>query len=113
MIMAKKEFLEGYQTYDTSSGFGNSKKWQQSFNTRMSKEDATLILSQVEISPHAILEIPVDATPEMIKKAYRKKIMEGHTDRNQHRLPEAEEQSRKIIAAYAILISKPDHGGAA
>ena len=103
--MAKKGFLDGYQTYDTSKGFGNSKKWQQSFKARMSKEDAFRILKDVENSPHAILEIPIGATPEMIKKAYRRKIRQWHPDRNPHRLPEAEEQSRKIIAAYTVLTS--------
>ncbi|WP_313491911.1 MULTISPECIES: J domain-containing protein [Sphingobacterium] len=111
--MAKKGFLDGYQTYDTSTGFGNSKKWQQYFKARMSKEDAVKILSDVKNSPHAILEVPLDATPDMIKKAFRKKIMECHEDRNQHRLNEAKEDSLKIIAAYTILNSKPSNGGAA
>ena len=103
--MAKKGFLDGYKTYDTSKGFGSSKKWQQSFKVRMSKEDAFRILNDVKNSPHAILEIPLEATQEMIKKAYRRKIREWHPDRNPHRLMEAEEQSRKIIAAYTVLTS--------
>ena len=111
--MAKKGFLDGYQIYDTSDGFGNSKKWQQSFKTRMSREDAVSILGDDESASFAILGIPENSTPEMIKKAYRIKIMEWHTDRNPHRLEEAEEQSRKIIAAYTIITSKPKNGGAA
>ncbi len=103
--MTKKGFLDGYQTYDTSKGFGSSKKWEQSFKARMSKEDAVRILNDVENSPHAILEIPLESTPEMIKKAYRRQISEWHPDRNPHRLTEAEEQSRKIIAAYTVLTS--------
>ena len=103
--MAKKGFLDGYKTYDTSGGYGNKKKWQQSFKSKMSKEDAVKIMDTIESSPNEILGIPLDATLEMIKKAFRKKIMEWHTDRNQHRISQAEEQSRKIIAAYTLLTS--------
>ncbi|OJV50984.1 MAG: hypothetical protein BGO31_10985 [Bacteroidetes bacterium 43-16] len=103
--MAKKGFLEGYETYDTSDGFGSAKKWQNSFKDRMTKEDATHILKDSKDTPHVILGIFPNATPELIKKAFRRKIREWHPDRNPHRLIEADEQSRKIIAAYTVLTS--------
>lgn len=103
--MAKKGFLEGYKTYDTTAGFGNVKKWKSSFKERMTKEDAAHILKDSKNSPHAILDVLPNATYEIIKKAFRKKIMEWHPDKNQHSLFEAEQQSRKIIAAYTVLTS--------
>ena len=69
----------------------------------MSKEDAEEVLSSQAETPHSILGVAVSATQAEIKKAFRSKINEWHPDRNQHRLQEADEQSKKIIAAYSIL----------
>ncbi|MEN5232443.1 J domain-containing protein [Sphingobacterium faecium] len=104
--MAKKGFLEGYKTYDTTAGFGNFKKWKSSFKERMTKDDAAHILKDSKDSPYAILDVLPNATYEIIKKAFRKKIREWHPDKNQDRVFEAEQQSRKIIAAYTHLTSK-------
>lgn len=101
--MAKKGFLEGYQTYDTSKGHGNPEAWRSAFNERFSTEEATEILSGQEQTPYEILGLKPGATQEAIKKAFRKKIMECHPDRNPHREAEAEEMSKKIIAAYSLL----------
>lgn len=100
---AKRGVLDGYTTYDTSKGFGNSSDWQESFRQRMSKEDAKLIL-QDEL-PENVLGLQPGVTESEIKKAYRKLMMEWHPDRNQHRLEEAEAMSKKIIAAYTTLVS--------
>ena len=101
----KKGFLDGYKTYDTSNGFGNAKKWREAFSQRMNKEEAKEILEKTSETPYSILGISPNASSSEIKKAYRKKIQEWHPDKNQHRIAEAEEMSKKIIAAYVDLTS--------
>ncbi|MCS3801090.1 J domain-containing protein [Niastella sp. OAS944] len=96
-------FLDGYKTYDTSKGFGNAKQWNNAFRERMSKEDATAILQEQQETPWAILGVSTSATKAEIKKAFRLMIIQWHPDKNQHRLPEAEAMSKKIIAAYTML----------
>ena len=54
------------------------------------------------IDPYRVLEISKDATPEEIKKAYRKKALQYHPDRNQGS-KEAEERMKEINEAYAML----------
>jgi DnaJ-class molecular chaperone len=101
-----KGFLEGYKTYDAADGFGSPKDWQKAFKQRMGKDEAETILQDGEQTPYGILGIGTDATKEVIKKAYRKMISLWHPDHNQHRITEAEEMSKKIVAAYTILKSK-------
>ncbi|UOE51317.1 J domain-containing protein [Mucilaginibacter sp. SMC90] len=98
-----KGFLDGYKTYDSSKGFGSPKDWKTAFKNRMGKEEAEEILQKQQQTPFDLLGIKSGATQEEIKKAYRKMIMLWHPDRNQHRITEAEEMSKKIIAAYSIL----------
>jgi len=98
-----KGFLDGYKTYDTNNGFGSPKDWKKAFKARMGKEEAEEILQGQEQTPFDLLGIKSGATQEEIKKAYRKMIMLWHPDLNQHRITEAEEMSKKIIAAYTIL----------
>jgi hypothetical protein len=50
----------------------------------------------------ATLGIPVDATDEQIKTAYRKLAMQFHPDRNADKL-EAEETFKRVQAAYTCL----------
>ncbi len=51
---------------------------------------------------YATLGIARGATPEEIKKAYRKKALECHPDRNQGN-PKAEEQFKAVSEAYEVL----------
>jgi DnaJ-domain-containing protein 1 len=104
--MPKKGFLDGYKTYNTRKGFGNAKQWKNAFQQRMSKEDAEEILSKQHSTPHEILGVSPHASPATIKAAFRKLIKEWHPDRNQHRIEEAEAQSKKILAAYTVLSPK-------
>jgi DnaJ-class molecular chaperone len=99
----KKGFLDGYNTYDDANGRGNPDQWKNAFYTRMSLPDAQAILSGQPQTPHEILGVPIGATKEQIRKAFRKLMMEWHPDHNAHRLAEATEMSKKILAAYAIL----------
>lgn len=96
-------FLDGYKTYDTSEGFGSAQEWQSAFRQRLSTEEATAILSGQQQTPHQLLGVSPQASQQQIKAAYRRKIMEWHPDRNQHRQAEAEDMSKKIIAAYSLL----------
>ena len=52
-----------------------------------------------------ILEVSRDATQEEIKRAFRKKAMEFHPDRN--KAEDAEERFKEVSAAYEVL-SDPD-----
>lgn len=98
-----KGFLDGYKTYDASKGYGSAKDWRNALRERMSKEDAELILKKEDQTPYGILDISPNATQAEIKKAFRKIISLWHPDVNQHRITEAEEMSKKIIAAYTLL----------
>lgn len=98
-----KRFLDGYNTYDTSNGYGNAENWRAAFRHRMSREDATAIIQLQQETPHQILGVSPNATKVEIKKAFRTLITIWHPDKNQHRIQEAEAMSKKIIAAYTIL----------
>lgn len=52
---------------------------------------------------YEVLGVPRDATPEEIKKAYRRLALEHHPDRNPHD-KEAEERFKEITQAYEVLI---------
>ncbi len=51
---------------------------------------------------YALLEVAKEATPEEIKKAYRKLAMKHHPDRNQGDKT-AEEKFKQVSEAYAVL----------
>ena len=103
MAKVKKGILDGYKTYDTSDGFGNAQQWRDAFRERFSKQEAEDILRGQDQTPYQILGVTPGATKSEIKKAYRKLIAQWHPDHNQHRIEEAEEISKKIIAAYSVI----------
>lgn len=73
-------FMDSYQTYDTSEGYGSPDEWCEAFNERMGLDEAARILGDDE--PLAILGLLVGATSEDIRKAYRREAMRWHPDRN-------------------------------
>jgi DnaJ-domain-containing protein 1 len=101
--MAKKGFLDGYKTYDTSNGYGNANKWRDAFKKRMTIDEANAILDQISESPQVILGVTINASFIEIKKAYRAKLHEWHPDKNQHRIEEANTMIDRIVAAYTRL----------
>ena len=54
------------------------------------------------MDPYQVLGVPRDASPEDIKKAYRKLALQYHPDRN-NGSKEAEEKMKQINEAYAML----------
>jgi len=58
---------------------------------------------------YEILEVAKNATPEEVKKAYRKQALIWHPDRNKS--PEAEDKFKEINEAYEVL-SNPQKRGA-
>lgn len=101
-----KGFMDGYRTYDTSKGFGRSRDWKDAFEHTMGAEEAAEVIREQPNTPWGILGVVRTASQVEIKKAFRKLIAEWHPDHNPHRLKEAGERSRQIIAAYTILSSR-------
>lgn len=97
----KRGFLDGYKTYDTSSGFGNPSEWKSKFKQRMSFEEAQTILDNENLSPEEILGITGIYTFEHVKYQFRKMIFTHHPDRGG-----TEEMAKRIIAAYEVLKHK-------
>jgi DnaJ-domain-containing protein 1 len=75
----KKGFLDGYKTYDTSSGFGSRDEWRYAFRERMSLDEATEVLGDKD--PLDILELHRGASMAEVKRAYRAACMKYHPDR--------------------------------
>lgn len=99
----KKGFLDGYKTYNTNEGMGNTAQWKSAFKQRMTKDDAKIILGKQTDSPRAILGVSETATKEDIKKAFRALIMKWHPDKNPDQEDLAKSMSQKILAAYTLL----------
>jgi DnaJ-class molecular chaperone len=59
-----------------------------------------------KMTPHEILGVAHTATEDEIKKAYRKLSMKHHPDRNKGNEAAAEEEFKKIKAAYEQLTNK-------
>lgn len=104
--MAKRGFLDGYKTYDTSKGYGDPGKWRSAFRSRMNADEAKAILDRTGESPYTILGVSTNATIAEIKNAYRTKMKQWHPDNNQHQVEEAVEMAKKLSLAYAILNPK-------
>ncbi|KAK9366873.1 DnaJ domain-containing protein [Lipomyces kononenkoae] len=56
---------------------------------------------------YELLEISRDATPDEIRKAYRRQALLLHPDKNMHKVEEATQKFAQVQAAYEVL-SDPD-----
>jgi len=72
-------WTDGYKTYDTSKGFGNSAKWQNAFEERMNFK----VLTAKEEDDHKSIVQPLyNATSkEALRSAYLKLITVYHPDK--------------------------------
>jgi DnaJ family protein A protein 5 len=52
---------------------------------------------------YELLGVQINATEDEIKKAYRKKALEWHPDKNHHRIEEATTQFSFLQEAYEVL----------
>lgn len=73
-------FMDGYRTYDDTTGQGSPDEWRSSFNERMGLDEAARIIGNDE--PLAILGLQAGATMDEIKKAWRKEVKKWHPDLN-------------------------------
>jgi len=67
----------------------------------MSGEEAATILEEAKEGPWAVLDVPMGASLEEIKSAFRKLMYKWHPDHNND--PNATAMTQRIIAAYTIL----------
>lgn len=59
---------------------------------------------------YAVLELNNQATPEEIKKAYKRLAIKHHPDKNPDNKAEAEEKFKEISQAYEIVTNKEKYG---
>jgi len=73
-----KGWTDGYKTYDTSKGFGNSTKWQNAFEERMNFR----VLSDTEVNDNqSIVATLYDCkTKAALKTEYYRLIKMYHPD---------------------------------
>lgn len=77
--MAKKGFMDGYKTYDTSNGFGNSDKWKENFETRMNFK--ILTHNEIEDNKDVLKHLYTCITSKELKKEYYKLMIKFHPDK--------------------------------
>jgi len=94
--------FDNYPTYDTSTGFGNPKQWQEAFQERFTDIEINSILNGQD--PYTVLGVTRSTPAADIKTAYRILCLKWHPDKNAD--PNAKEQFQKINAAYQ-KITKP------
>lgn len=99
--MKKNPFAKDYAPYGTYEGErGNPDQWRDTFRQRFSANELKEILK--DESPWGILGINHGASLEEIKKAYRKRALETHPDRNPDKVDG--EEFKKVNAAYQKLV---------
>jgi hypothetical protein len=78
-VHAKKGFLEGYKTYDTSNGFGSIDDWKKAFEKRFNFISITI---EQKAEKEDVLQPLYDAKDFFeLRKAYRELMMKYHPDK--------------------------------
>ena len=105
----KRGFMDCYERPDRQynphvEGYGDPDEWRKAFVGAMGFEEA-----QAELDAHdplVILGLPVTATWDDVRKAFRIKAMACHPDRahlNNMSVHEATEAFKTLTAAYVVL----------
>ena len=92
----KRGFLDGYETYDTSHGFGSKAEWRAAWNERMSHNKAKATLE--ENDPLVIMGFSSMPSKVELDKRYRELVMIHHPDKGGDT-----KQFIKIHAAWSLL----------
>jgi hypothetical protein len=92
----KKGFLDGYETYDTSTGFGNTKEWGKQFHARMGHKEATAAVAEED--PLTIMGFDSLPTQADLDKRFRDLVFKHHPDHGG-----TAEMFKKIHAAWSLL----------
>lgn len=93
-------FMDGYKTYDDTTGCGSPDEWCSAFNERMGLDEAARVLGSDE--PLAVLGLRAGATMDEIKKAWRREVKRWHPDLN-NGCPDCEAKFKRAQAAYETL----------
>lgn len=75
----KKGFADGYKTYDTSNGYGNSSQWQNRFEARMNYK--ILSAPEKEVNKGIVQPLYDCINSTDLKKAYYKLMLIHHPDK--------------------------------
>lgn len=98
----KADFLDGYKYYDPEQeGYGNASEWKRNFSSRMSNEEAEVVLENED--PWTILGINHSASKSEIKGAFYHMAMYWHPDVSPEPVDIATKMMQKINAAYSLL----------
>lgn len=71
-------FLDGYDTYDTSNGFGTPESWKKAFEQRMNYK--VLTTKEKEDNKSVVKGLYKATTADELKKVYRKLMKIYHPD---------------------------------
>ena len=101
---AKQSFIKSYR--QDPNGPGSPHQWRAAFHRRMRPEEARAVVGSE--TPHTILGIPLTATWEEVRKAYRHLVKQHHPD-VQGSAAENTVTFRQVQAAYELLEERHAH----
>lgn len=99
------KLMASYKQYDPSvDGYGSVSQWRESWEQVMGVEQAQEVLG--DDNPLTILGLTKTPTREILKSAYRKKVMENQDCFRADATPDQQAKAKRIIAAYSMLEAK-------
>jgi len=111
--MARRGFMDGYNTYDPArEGYGSPRQWRAALTERMGLDEARDTLK--DRSPYAILGVARTATGKEIVSAFRRAALACHPDRCAvHGLsPDVATERFKALTAAFTILSDAEHRAA-